>query len=221
MCNNATIQLLKLQDMCFTQTKYPFLFQLTGKSCHENTFNAFLNRFLCVPWASICGISTIYSRNNNSMAASCKGRKYDQIYHELPEANWRLGHLSALLYLGCKPQLSLKDLPEAQRTEHCLESANGFKTETAKSESLWKDKMEWKTYKILEENGIKWQKVRGGNNFIFLAAIRNCERLKSIYQEYSSRTVLQTISFSVPDKLQRIFWVQFLYWISSMRGVFN
>lgn len=76
------------------------------------------------------------------MAASCNGRKYDRIYQELPEANRRLAHLSALLYFGCKPQLSLKDLPEAQRTEHCLESANGFKTETAKSESLWKDKME-------------------------------------------------------------------------------
>lgn len=76
------------------------------------------------------------------MAASCNGSKYDRIYQELPEANRRLAHLSALLYFGCKPQLSLKDLPEAQRTEHCLESANGFKTETAKSESLWEDKME-------------------------------------------------------------------------------
>lgn len=50
--------------------------------------------------------------------------------------------ISALLYFGCQPQFSLKNLPEAQRTEHCLGSASGFKTETAKRESLWKDKIE-------------------------------------------------------------------------------
>lgn len=35
------------------------------------------------------------------------------------------------------------------------------------------------------------------------AALCNHERLKSTKQEYNSRTVLQTISFSVLDELQR------------------